>query len=336
MISVIVPVYNTRPYIRACVQSVLAQTYPQFELLLADDGSQDGSREICRELCAADGRIRLLCREHRGVSAARNAAMQAAGGEYLFFLDSDDAIHPCLLEALFRLAEGYGAGLATACCSAVSEGFRLFPCEAAEEGVQPHIYLQNRELMDWPDQGSATAGILHGPIGGKLVRRAGSPPQFDESLCNGEDTKFLYQLISGGADAVLLKRDWYYYRRRPAGSSWNRSVEACRSMYQSERYLCSQERAAGRLANAGFQERLLVDRLLEWYRLSRSLRDRELTRYLKKTAAAEKRSPAFALLPPRYRAKFYGAFYGYALYRPVHACLRRRWERKERRRAQNG
>lgn len=113
LVSIIIPVYNTEAYLRDCVQSALAQSYPHFELILIDDGSEDGSASLCASLCGEDRRIRFLPRPHMGVSTARNAGMEAAGGKYLFFLDSDDTMHPLLLEALVHLCEGTGAALAT-------------------------------------------------------------------------------------------------------------------------------------------------------------------------------------------------------------------------------
>ncbi len=102
-ISVIIPVYNTKEYLEDCVNSVLEQTWTKIEVILIDDGSKDGSKELCEELCRRDNRIRLFPQEHKGGSAARNAGIEAAEGEYLFFLDSDDMIHPQLLEALYKL-----------------------------------------------------------------------------------------------------------------------------------------------------------------------------------------------------------------------------------------
>ena len=89
-----------------CLRSVAGQTYKALEILLVDDGSSDKSLEICRQLQETDPRIRLIRQEHSGVSAARNRGLKAAEGKYIFFLDSDDAIHPCLIEELVRQAEG--------------------------------------------------------------------------------------------------------------------------------------------------------------------------------------------------------------------------------------
>lgn len=113
LISVIVPIYNSASYIRECAASVLGQTYPHFEMLLVDDGSEDNSRDICRELCAQESRLRLISRRHKGVSAARNAGMEEAKGKYLFFLDSDDVIHPQLLEALLKVMKETKAAIGT-------------------------------------------------------------------------------------------------------------------------------------------------------------------------------------------------------------------------------
>ena len=97
LISVIVPIYNSELYIRDCVGSVLRQTYTHFELILVDDGSTDNCKEICGELCEADKRIRFVSNVRGWVSVARNAGMKMANGKYLFFLDSDDAIHSSIL-----------------------------------------------------------------------------------------------------------------------------------------------------------------------------------------------------------------------------------------------
>ena len=99
-VSLIIPVYNTAAYLRDCLGSVMRQTFQDWEALVVDDGSTDGSGELCRELSQQDPRIRPASQENRGVSAARNQALERARGEYLFFLDSDDAIHPRLLEEL--------------------------------------------------------------------------------------------------------------------------------------------------------------------------------------------------------------------------------------------
>ena len=101
LISVIVPVYNSSLYLSSCINSVLQQTFPYFELILVDDGSQDESKYICEKASRTDDRIRFIHQKHKGVSVARNRGIRAAKGNYLFFLDSDDMVHPYIFEVLY-------------------------------------------------------------------------------------------------------------------------------------------------------------------------------------------------------------------------------------------
>lgn len=109
MISVVIPVYKSEEYLRRCVDSVLAQTISELELILVDDGSPDGSGSICDEYAAKDSRVKVIHQENAGVSAARNAGMDLASGDYLAFVDSDDFVGPDMYEALLRVAEDTGA-----------------------------------------------------------------------------------------------------------------------------------------------------------------------------------------------------------------------------------
>ena len=97
-VSVIVPIYKVQPYIRRCIDSVMMQTYGDFELLLVDDGSPDDCGRICDEYAEKDNRIRVIHKKNGGLSDARNAGLDAATGEYIYFLDGDDCILPDLLE----------------------------------------------------------------------------------------------------------------------------------------------------------------------------------------------------------------------------------------------
>ena len=112
LVSVIVPVYNVYPYLRDCVQSVQAQSYQNWELLLVDDGSTDGSGELCDELAVEDGRIRVFHKPNGGLSDARNHGMHHARGEYFCFLDSDDLLPENALEKLVGLCEQHRADVA--------------------------------------------------------------------------------------------------------------------------------------------------------------------------------------------------------------------------------
>lgn len=104
-ISVIVPVYGVEKWVGRAIESVQAQTFSAFELLLVDDGSPDRSGAICDEYASRDGRIRVIHKQNGGAASARNAAMAIARGEYLFFMDADDWCEPAMLEEMFAAAK---------------------------------------------------------------------------------------------------------------------------------------------------------------------------------------------------------------------------------------
>lgn len=110
-VSVIVPVYQVREYLEKSVESLRSQTFSEFELILVDDGSTDGSGELCDRLAEKDGRIRVLHQENRGAAAARNEAMKIASGTYFYFMDADDWAEEGMLERMVSLAEHTGAQL---------------------------------------------------------------------------------------------------------------------------------------------------------------------------------------------------------------------------------
>lgn len=112
LISVIVPVYQAEKLIRRCVESVLRQTFEDWELILVDDGSKDSSGRLCDAYATEDKRIRVLHQENAGVSAARNVGIEASSSEYIAFLDSDDYIEPNMLELLVDAMCSSGADTA--------------------------------------------------------------------------------------------------------------------------------------------------------------------------------------------------------------------------------
>lgn len=121
-ISVVVPVYKVEKYLERCVQSILDQTFTEFELLLIDDGSPDRCPELCEEFAQSDGRIRVIHQKNQGLSAARNKGIESANGKYLAFIDSDDWIHPEMLERLHREIIENDAQIAVCGYSIVHEG----------------------------------------------------------------------------------------------------------------------------------------------------------------------------------------------------------------------
>lgn len=118
-VSVIVPVYNAEKYLNMCIHSIQEQTHANWELLLINDGSTDGSETICRSFAKADERIRLISQKNQGVSAARNAGLAHAAGDYITFVDSDDELEKDALEVLLKDIKQHRADIASATKDAV-------------------------------------------------------------------------------------------------------------------------------------------------------------------------------------------------------------------------
>ena len=108
LISIIIPVYKVEPYLRDCIDSCIQQTYKNIEIILVDDGSPDQCPDICDEYAKKDSRIKVIHKKNGGVSDTRNVGMKIAKGEWWTFVDSDDYLHPQMIEKLY-------------------EGFLLFP-----------------------------------------------------------------------------------------------------------------------------------------------------------------------------------------------------------------
>ena len=111
LLSIIVPVYDVERYLPKCIDSILAQTFTDFELILVEDGSPDNCPALCDAAAAKDARIRVIHQKNGGLSAARNAGLDAARGKWIGFVDSDDYIAPEMYEALYKAVKAPGRTL---------------------------------------------------------------------------------------------------------------------------------------------------------------------------------------------------------------------------------
>lgn len=289
-ISVIVPVYNDEQYIKNCVKSVMKQTYSDIELIMIDDGSTDRSREICEKLCEIDKRIKLVLKEHEGVSAARNTGIDVSTGKYLFFLDSDDLIHPQLLEELCRLLEDNHTMIATVGLYYADKGKFQKPTEWKYEDVDTleNFYLSNEKAKKHQFFTHPKTRLY--AIGGKLILRSKIDTlRFDEKLTHGEDTWFVYQMLMVGADVSVLSRNWYYYRRTQNSSDKIYSIETCRSRYRSISFIRDQQIKDGMISDAACMEWDILGAMVEWYETGRKRNDTKLMKYLKNQIKKERK-----------------------------------------------
>lgn len=218
--SFVVPVYNTAAHLPACIESMLAQTVPDFEVLLIDDGSTDDSPAVCREFAARDSRVRFFPRPHAGVSAARNHGLALARGEFVTFIDSDDTISPDSL----RLADDTFQN--TSCDLVIfSVRHRLYSGAETTE----HTFVLDNALYPAPADFLATLArkrrLLIYSAGNKFYRRSLLELHgitFDQSRAFGEDRLFNYAYLRH-CQAIATRADIIYdYHVHSAHSLSNR------------------------------------------------------------------------------------------------------------------
>lgn len=205
-ISVIVPVYKVEPYLRRCVDSILGQTFTDFEVILVDDGSPDGCPAICDEYAGKDERVRVIHQDNRGVSAARNAGLDWAfansDSRWISFVDSDDWVHPRFLEYLHR--------------AAVESELNVSICNY----LTTEADFENKILMEYAAQSKNISDLynnqeFHRILGfcwNKLYKKSLiQDTRFPEILAYSEDAVFENSILSELKSVVLLNQKLYYY-----------------------------------------------------------------------------------------------------------------------------
>lgn len=207
-LSVIVPVYNVEQYLSRCVDSILGQSFSDLEVILVNDGSRDGSGGICDSYARRDPRVRVIHKENGGLSSARNAGIDAAEGEYLAFVDSDDWIEQDCYETMLALTEKYGADLVCAGRYDVDGGTgkkKVGLCPKKEECVSPEELVGRIFLWDGCDS-SACDKLYHRT----LLETFRYP---EGKVC--EDVPTTYRIVLKARKAVLCDRPFYNYYHRP-------------------------------------------------------------------------------------------------------------------------
>lgn len=210
LVSIIVPVYNAEKYLERCVDSILKQDYPNFELLLMDDGSRDASGKICDEYAKKDSRIRVIHKENSGVSDTRNQALGLAQGEYIQFLDSDDWIVPEATRLLVRSMEQYQ------CDMVIADFYRVSGERLAQKGDIEEDKVMNRQefaacMIENP------ADFYYGVLWNKLYRRRiieENKIRMDVSISWCEDFLFNLEYIRHASSFYALQVPVYYYLKR--------------------------------------------------------------------------------------------------------------------------
>jgi len=212
-VSVVMPVHNAGGYLRAAIESVLAQTMPDFELVLVDDGSTDGSGAVCDEFASRDRRVRVVRQANAGICRARNVGMEASTGEWLAFCDHDDLYMPQFLELALACAEATGCRLVK-----VGRTVELRYADGRTEPVSPSCSMDTpdgpvdvpalRTVRDFMRFKFISTYVWDGLYSKELVARTAK--SFDERFkAGGEDIDFMLRLLAGAKRVGWVGRRLY-------------------------------------------------------------------------------------------------------------------------------
>lgn len=243
LISVIVPVYHVQAYLRECLDSLLCQTYKNLEIILVDDGSTDGSGEICDEYGRKDVRVRVIHQKNSGPSAARNVGLDCAQGEYIAFADGDDVVSSVYIERLYQLLKKFQADISICGYTRWEEdeieedsewdgSRRYLPesqviCMESEQMLQQwHGRYKQYETVVWNKLYSAN--VWNGEQGSHRIRYP--------ACKRDEDIIVSHQIIQNAYRIVLTEQVLYRYRYRPGSlTDTNVMIEHARQNLDAQR-----------------------------------------------------------------------------------------------------
>ena len=210
LISVIVPVYNVESYIEHCIESILKQTFTNFELLLIDDGSTDGSNKICNKYCEKDARCKTIHKaNNKGGAEARNTGLDHAMGDYIAFIDADDYVYPQYLEILYK------TGCENECEISVVD-FEKVPDMYYEASYEAIKYYNTRSLCQKDLMEKLFSKTSFMVVWGKLYKRELLQEFRFKSFYIAEDIEFNSRVYQAVHKATFSDVKLYYWINRPS------------------------------------------------------------------------------------------------------------------------
>lgn len=209
-ISIIIPVFNAEKYLSQCIDSIIAQTYTDWELLLVDDGSTDGSGDLCDSYKKNDERIRVFHKANGGVSSSRNMGLDNAKGEYITFADSDDWLEPHAFQTYMDAFANYDIDV-------VRTGFY----HEHENGVSEKTCISKNIICHntWDMFGETERSQYYSFVWNTCIKRSCiGKLRFNEEICWLEDHTFIYQCYMNCKSMAILNVPTYHYVRRDENS----------------------------------------------------------------------------------------------------------------------
>lgn len=233
LISIIVPIYNVEKYLKKCLDSILAQTYTNLEIILIDDGSPDGCPAICDEYAEKDDRIVVIHKENGGVSSARNAGLENVSGEFIGWVDPDDYIEPNMFEELYKNIKENNSDIAI--------------CSVKHFGYENRIEKYDNSVLSGDE---FLRRILNGKIKSYLCNKLFSKNIFDSVVFpygeNYEDHYIMHLIAEKAQKVSTIGKPLYFYR------IWKKSITFSNKGKKAKAYLKSSNNRVDYFYNSEF------------------------------------------------------------------------------------
>ncbi len=215
MISIIVPIYNVKPYLSHCVESILNSTYQDFELILVDDGSTDGSARICDNFASRDTRVKVIHKQNGGVASARNEGLKEAQGEFISFVDGDDVIHPEMLQILYNTLQQGSYDFSMCYIRRVTKNEEIgFEKGSAISSSVMTMSGDDYILGIYGRNIDVALQYNYNIVFNKLFRHELIFGELFAQLRMAEDIEWLHRVCLKAKNAVIVEEKLYYYMQR--------------------------------------------------------------------------------------------------------------------------
>ncbi|MDD4817137.1 MAG: glycosyltransferase family 2 protein [Victivallaceae bacterium] len=213
-VSIVVPVYNVKSYLDACVKSILAQDYCDFEVILVDDGSTDGCGGLCDSYVALDSRVKVFHKSNGGLASAVKYGVERSRGEFLYFVDSDDELSPIGLRIMLGISKKYSVDFV--CCQCISDREKVMA--STGEGYRVTVFSHDQIMPSVISNGQLNGKFVENSRCGKLFSASKVKANlylYNPEVKKGEDQMMtLPMLLSCSHVAVVENLYPYYYRLR--------------------------------------------------------------------------------------------------------------------------
>lgn len=228
-LSIIVPIYNTEKYLGKCIDSILNQTYRDYELILVDDGSTDRSPAICDYYAGKDQRIKVIHKKNRGVMCARKAGLMVSCGEYISFVDSDDWMEPDFYSIFMNCCQSTQADII------VASGYQEEKfCDGKVQNRKVQIRLRQGTYHKWEIKPMLENDIIQPALWLKLFKReliSKNIGLIDNRVFLGEDRLCSYACMLDAESLVILSNYLYHYLRHKDSATHKHSEKSIQSAY---------------------------------------------------------------------------------------------------------